>query len=75
MKPTPKEKAIQLWESYSALFGVYDSIADGAMHATNEVLEFMRQDDEDTGTAHWANSQQAKYWLQVLAELKKMKGA
>ena len=43
-----------------------------ALIAVNQILEFMRMDDEYTETASNANSKWVSYWLEVAREIEKL---
>jgi len=76
---TPQEKANKLVDVY------YDSIMSFltnnmklenakkcALIAVDEIMEFMRMDDEYTETASNANSKWVNYWIEVKQEIKKI---
>ena len=83
---TPKEKAQQLIESVD--FSTNQSIDyyDGTMKPlpkniyykecalaiVNEIFQFMREDDDDSETAYWANHPKSNFWVEVEKELKNM---
>ncbi len=78
---TQKEKAEDLFSTYryalsipNAPLGEHkDDIAKKcALVAVNEILEFMRMDDEYTETASNANSKWVSYWLEVAREIEKL---
>jgi hypothetical protein len=43
-----------------------------AIDAVDEIFEFMRMDDEDSGTLSNANSKWVNYWSQVKEEIEKL---
>jgi cytoplasmic iron level regulating protein YaaA (DUF328/UPF0246 family) len=78
---TPKEKAEDLFSTYrytlsipNAPLGKHkDEVAKNcALIAVNQILEFMRIDDEYTQTASNANSKWVSYWLEVAREIEKL---
>jgi len=67
---TPKEKAEDLLLTYSILEdGQNHLVKKCALKAVDEVFEFMKMDDEYTGTASNANSKWVNYWEEVKKEI------
>ena len=69
---TPKEKAKELVEKFTKLEEgeMYIGKAkECALIAVNEIMEFMRMDDEYTKTASNANSKWVHYWIEVKKEI------
>jgi hypothetical protein len=77
---TPKLKAKELVDKYWIYLRaglLYDEEAkDDAKHcaliAVDEIMEFMKMDDEYTETSSNANSKWIYYWLQVKQEIQKL---
>jgi hypothetical protein len=77
---TPKEKAKELVDKYWIYLRaglLYDEEAkDDAKHcaliAVDEIMEFMKMDDEYTETSSNANSKWIYYWIDVKAEIEKI---
>ena len=76
---TPKEKAKELYNKYSEMFINNDPLHFNtwkpmlsALIAVDEVINFMKMDDEYTGTCSFANSNWVGYWLQVKQELQNL---
>jgi hypothetical protein len=83
---TPKLKALSLIESMSFSKSRQMNYANGemvdmpqnlhakqcALVAVDEIMEFMRMDDEYTETASNANSKWVHYWIEVKKEIEKL---
>jgi len=79
---TPKEKAVELWWKFygriehtlSEEYSLHEkSIAKQlSLDVVDEILEFMRMDDEHSDTASNANSVWVNYWLTVKQEIEKL---
>jgi hypothetical protein len=85
---TPKEKAKELVEKYHIKVEVtftehsIPSIINAqillrsakkcALIAVDEIIEFMKMDDEYTETSYNANSKWVNYWLEVKQEIEKL---
>jgi len=79
---TPEEKANELFGKYYNR--VEHTLPEGysthenfvvkqcALIAVDEIMEFMRMDDEYTETASNANSKWVHYWIQVKEEIEKI---
>jgi len=76
---TPKEKANKLRYQFESAMqdadmrGHYNQAAKGcALIAVDEIMEFMKMDDEYTETASNANSKWVDYWEEVKTEIEKL---
>ena len=73
---TPKEKAKELVFMFShevrGIFYKKFRTKRCALIAVNEIMEFMRMDDEYTETASNANSKWVNYWVEVKKEIEKL---
>ena len=77
---TPQEKAIGLvYKFYTKkseddlVLTIYWTSAKGcALLSVDEIIEFMKMDDEHTETASNANSKWVDYWQQVKQEIEKL---
>jgi len=83
---TPKEKAEQLLEL--SKFGTRKYIdrdndnmkifpnniyyVECARAITNEILQFMKDDDNESETYYWANHPKTSFWVEVEKEIKNM---
>ena len=81
---TPKEKAKQLIESVAfstnQSIDYYDGIMkplptniyykECALAIVNEIFQFMREDDDESETAYWANHPKSNFWVEVEREIK-----
>jgi predicted RNase H-like nuclease (RuvC/YqgF family) len=81
---TPKEKAkyivyamlenVKAVDQYNLQLGSMNlySAKQCALIAVDEIMEFMKMDDEYTETASNANSKWVNYWLEVKQEIEKL---
>jgi len=69
---TPKEKAKEIYNRYCNMKSHCDNAIECALIAVDEIIEFMKMDDEYTETASNANSKWVEYWQQVKQEIDKM---
>lgn len=75
---TPKEKADELVKKmYEVRSGyvsmiTYHFAKQCALVTVDEIMEFMRMDDEYTETASNANSKWVNYWVEVKQEINKL---
>jgi hypothetical protein len=76
---TPKEKAQKLVDEYrnTIMSFLSDSMKNRnakkcASKAVDEIMEFMKMDDEYTETASNANSKWVYYWEEVKQEIEKL---
>jgi len=71
---TPQEKAQELVDKYRMYteFSSIHAAKQCALIAVDEIMEFMRMDDEYTETASNANSKWVNYWIEVKQEIKKI---
>jgi hypothetical protein len=73
---TPKQHAYQLVTTYSRRLPANQTTLldhkNCALAAVDEIIEFMKMDDEYTETASNANSKWVEYWKEVQAEIDKM---
>jgi hypothetical protein len=76
---TPKEKAKEIYCNYTDTLNIRDLQTTAnpfakkcALVAINQILEFMRMDDEYTETASNANSKWVSYWLEVAREIEEL---
>jgi hypothetical protein len=70
---TPKEKAIDFRFSYWKDVDLTPEQArQCALIAVDEIMEFMKMDDEYTETSSNANSKWVYFWKQVKEELQKL---
>ncbi len=76
---TPKEKAKEIYCNYTDTLNIRDLQTTAnpfakkcALVAVNQILEFMRMDDEYTETASNANSKWVSYWLEVAREIEEL---
>ena len=81
---TPREKAKQLIESVAfstnQSIDYYDGIMkplptniyhkECALAIVKEILQFMREDDDESETAYWANHPKSNFWVEVEREIK-----
>jgi hypothetical protein len=68
-----KEKAWQMFNYYGSLNSRYDKAAECAIYAAEMLLDFMKKDDQESDTVHWANHKESKYWEKVIDELHNLK--
>ena len=72
-KPTtPRQDAIKLWNFYFNLFGDCSKASEGASKVVEEILKFMREDDDITETCFWANHPKSNFWLEVDLEIQSL---
>jgi hypothetical protein len=78
---TPKEKAVELFTDYRYISSIPNAplgelkdymAKQCSLRAADEILEFMRMDDEHSDTASNANSVWVNYWLTVKQEIEKL---
>jgi hypothetical protein len=77
---TPKDKAEELFNKYCIYLRaglLYDEEAredakQCALIAVDEIMEFMKMDDEYTETSSNVNSKWIYYWIDVKAEIQKL---
>jgi hypothetical protein len=78
---TPKEKAVELFTDYRYILSIPNAplgelkdfmAKQCSLRAVDEILEFMRMDDEHSDTASNANSVWVNYWLTVKQEIEKL---
>jgi hypothetical protein len=67
----PKEKAKELFFKMSFETHSYNA-KHCALIAVDEIMEFMKMDDEYTETSYNANSKWVNYWLEVKQEINKL---
>jgi len=41
-----------------------------ALAIVNEIFQFMREDDDESETAYWANHPKSNFWVEVEREIK-----
>jgi len=66
---TPKEKAEHLINKMYSISGHPRFSKGYALTAVNEILDFMKLEDDDSETCHNANSKWMDYWLNVKREI------
>jgi hypothetical protein len=76
---SPKEKAVELIEKFVRYTPAeeefeYPYAKQCALIAVDEVMEFMKMDDEYTETLSNANSKWVHYWIEVKQEIEKQGG-
>ena len=78
---TPKEKAVELFTDYRYISSIPNAplgelkdymAKQCSLRVVDEILEFMRMDDEHSDTASNANSVWVDYWLTVKQEIEKL---
>jgi len=67
---TPKEKAEELVGKFYFLVQTKEEQKQCALIAVDEIMEFMKMDDEYTETLSNANSKWVNYWKEVKQEIK-----
>jgi hypothetical protein len=81
---TPREKAEQLIDSVMFSKNQSNDFSDGTMKpiptniyykecaltVVKEILQFMREDDDESETAYWANHPKSNFWVEVEREIK-----
>ena len=77
---TPREKAQQLIGSVMFSKSQSNDFSDGTMKPihykecalaiVNEIFQFMREDDDESQTAYWANHPKSNFWVEVEREIK-----
>ena len=81
---TPREKAEQLIDSVMFSKNQSNDFSDGtmkpiptniyykqcALSIVNEIFQFMREDDDESQTAYWANHPKSNFWVEVEREIK-----
>ena len=68
----PKEKAKELFDKFSLGYYHAPNAKQCALIAVDEIMEFMKMDDEYTETSYNANSKWVNYWLEVKQEINKL---
>jgi len=70
---TPKEKAFELVAKHSRVLPMNQTTLldhkNCALIAVDEIMEFMKMDDEYTETSSNANSKWVDYWVEVKKEI------
>jgi len=75
---TPQEKAKELFDKFkeemieNEAYFVDSAARSCALIAIDEIMEFMKMDDEYTETSSNANSKWVYFWKQVKEELQKL---
>ena len=69
---TPSEKAQELYLKYYGIPLYVKTVKECCYIAVDEIIEFMRMDDEYTETTSNANSKWVNYWLEVKQEINKL---
>lgn len=41
-----------------------------ALAIVNEIFQFMKDDDDESGTCYWANHPKSNFWVEVEREIK-----
>ena len=67
---TPKEKAEELVGKFYFLVQTKEEQKQCSLIAVDEIMEFMKMDDEYTETLSNANSKWVNYWKEVKQEIK-----
>ena len=69
----PKEKAKELINKFLQVYDGRVPIAKQcALIAVEEIMSFMKNDDEESDTVYWANHPTLTYWIQVKQEIQKL---
>ena len=70
----PQEKAYEIWQKMMNADVLVDSISakQCSLVAVDEILEFMKMDDDYTETASNANSIWVNYFIEVKKEIEKL---
>jgi hypothetical protein len=69
---TPAEKAQDLYLKYYGIPLYIKTVKQCCHIAVDQILEFMKMDDEYTETSSNANSKWVNYWLEVKNEIDKL---
>jgi len=74
---TPKEKAEELYDKFLRYVPAeeefeHEYAKQCALVAVDEIMSFMKNDDEESDTCYWANHPTLTYWQNVKQELDKM---
>ena len=74
---TPKEKASELFEAMSGIGDEHHHCThyvakQCALIAVDEIMSFMKNDDEESDTVYWANHPTSTYWIEVKQEIQKL---
>lgn len=70
-QPLPTSKEAEKGKEH-LYYNQYNAAKHCALIAVDEIMEFMKMDDEYTETASNANSKWVNYWLQVKEEINKL---
>ena len=69
---TPREKAEELVGKFYFLVQTKEEQKQCSLIAVDEIMEFMKMDDEYTETLSNANSKWVNYWIEVKNEIEKL---
>lgn len=71
---TPREKAAELIVNYQLKCKSldYEQAKQCALIATDEIFQFMKDDDNESETCYWANHPKVTFWTEVEQEIKSM---
>ena len=74
-----EEQALKLYKQYDELVKdhtrgvtVKPLAKECTLIAVNEIMNFMKNDDEESDTCYWANHPTMTYWIQVKQEIEKL---
>jgi len=71
---TPREKAAELIVNYQLKCKSldYQEAKQCALISADEIFQFMKNDDDESETCHWANHPKVTFWKEVEQEIKNM---